>query len=37
VLKLSFGILLNCNKLSEFRLFVFQYEGGFKISVLLFR
>jgi len=27
----------NCNKLSEFSAFVFKYEGGFKISVLLFR
>jgi len=30
-------IILKLQQISEFWLFVFKYEGGFKISVLLFR
>jgi len=35
VLVLSFGILSNCNKFLSFGLFLFKYEAGFKISVLV--
>ena len=35
VLKLSFGNILKLQQSSEFRLFLFKYEAGFKISVLV--